>query len=179
MLLGGRGDDALLGAEGDDVLDGGEGADVLFGGWGDDILTGLEQANTPSGATSGVTETEPESDFLNGGGGDDTLLTGAGDVVTAGDGADSIVLGDWIADGDAAELTDFNPEEDRLMLVWDTEQDPDPEIEVIADPVTPGLTHIVVNGAELARVQGGGDVSAADILLVDYADAPDLTPAGQ
>lgn len=102
----------------------------------------------------------------------------AGDGTTAGEGADDIVLGDWIAGQAPAELTDFDPAEDRIMVVWDTVADPDPEIEVATDPLTPGLSRILVNGTELARVQGGGTLRAEDILLVDYADAPGAPRAG-
>ena len=183
-LLGGAGDDALHGAESDDVLEGGAGADTLFGGWGDDTLSGLEPRD--GGTTPGDTETDPArpgpeghpaSDFLNGGSGADTILAGAGDVVTAGEAGDDIVLGGWIAEGAAAELMDYDPAEDQLMLVWDTKADPAPEIEVTADPEIPGMSHIVVNGTELARVHGGAAVAPGDIRLVDYADAPDLAPA--
>ncbi|TDE36020.1 calcium-binding protein [Antarcticimicrobium sediminis] len=193
VLWGGAGDDSLQGAEGDDLIVGGAGVDTLFGGWGDDTLSGLEPgegpdtANPVAGTDTGpdTSDADPDglagsdflnADFLNGGAGADTIVTGAGDVVTAGEDGDSIVLGDWILDGEAAELTDYNPAEDQLTLVWDMKSDPDPEIEVLADPLTPGLSHILVNGGELAHVYSSGAMSAGDIELVDYADMPDLTP---
>ncbi|TDK46251.1 calcium-binding protein [Antarcticimicrobium luteum] len=191
VLRGGDGDDALHGSEGDDFVEGGAGADTLFGGWGDDTLSGLEPGEAPgiddlggiggsigaANAADSAAEDTSGSDFLNGGSGADTIFAGAGDVVTAGEDADGIVLGDWIAGGDAAELLDYDPAEDQLTLVWDMESDPDPEVEVVTDPASPGLSHIMVNGAELARVQGGGPVTVEDIRLVDYTALPDLSPA--
>lgn len=157
MLDGGDGDDALHGSDGNDILAGGEGHDTLFGGWGDDMLTGAD---------------DDGSDFLNGGGGDDTILAGASDVVTAGDGADSIVLDGRTAGIGAADLMDFNPAEDRLLMVWDMKQHPDPDIEVMNDPDDPGVSHIVVDGVDIALVRGDSVLSVQDILLVDIADAP-------
>lgn len=157
-LHGGKGDDALHGSDGDDTLAGGAGQDTLFGGVGDDTLTGADDGNT--------------SDFLNGGGGNDTILAGAGDVVTGGDGADTIGLDHRIAGAGTADLMDFDPAEDRLLVIWDTTGNPDPDIEVLDDPDDPGLSHIVIDGIEIALVRGGGVVSVDDILLVDIADAP-------
>ena len=161
QVLGGAGDDALQGGLGNDTLTGGSGQDSLFGGWGNDTLYGAEE--------TGDGDQLAESDFLNGGGGDDTIVTGAGDIVTAGDGADTIVLGDWNIDGDAARLMDFDSAEDQLMLVWN--QAFDPTIEILADPVTSGLSHVIVNGVEIAAVHGTAPL-AEDILVVTSDQAP-------
>ncbi len=161
QVLGGAGDDALQGGLGNDTLTGGTGQDSLFGGWGNDTLYGAEEA--------GDGDQVAESDFLNGGGGDDTIVTGASDIVTAGDGADTIVLGDWNIDGDAAQLMDFDSAEDRLMLVWN--QASDPTVEILADPVTSGLSHVIVNGFEIAAVHGTAPL-VEDILVVTSNHAP-------
>ena len=124
-LSGGAGRDALHGNHGADRLEGGGGQDTLFGGWGDDVVSGAED-----GAIG---------DFLNGGGGEDTILAGANDTVTGGEGADRLVLGDWIAQGNACDLRDFDPAEDRLLVLWDLARNPDPEIEIVEDSADPGL----------------------------------------
>jgi len=162
-LSGGDGEDALHGGEGNDRLVGGEGKDTLFGGWGDDWVSGLEP--DASGAAS---------DFLNGGGGDDTIIAGQGDIVTAGDGEDTIVLGDWIVGGEAAKLMDFDSDEDQLLMVCDLTENADPVIEISDDPQDADITHIFMDGTEIATVRSNGVLSADDIMLVDYADAPAL-----
>jgi len=159
-LNGGSGDDALHGGHGDDKLVGGAGQDTLFGGWGNDVVSGVE--DDPAAQAS---------DFLNGGGGDDTIVAGAGDVVTAGDGADTIVLGDWIADGESAQVMDYDAAEDQLVVVWDMEANPDPDIQVLTDPATPNVSHIIVDGTEIALLRGASMVSVQDILLIDHASA--------
>ncbi len=158
-LAGGTGNDALHGGLGDDLLSGRGGADSLFGGWGNDLISGLREGG--SGEDGG-------HDYLNGGGGDDTILAGEGDIVTAGDGADDIVIGEWLKGGDTAQIMDFDATEDSLLLVWDLSDDPDPDIEVIPDEDAPGTNLILVDGQEVASVSG--DVQADDIVMIDRSD---------
>lgn len=159
LLDGEAGDDALHGGLGDDTLTDGAGEDTLFGGWGDDVVSG--RGETHRGGT----------DFLNGGGGDDTLIAGEDDVLTGGEGADSFVLGAWIGQDHAAELTDYDAERDQLVLIWDLAAPDGPQIDVIADETAPGFSRVLVNGTEIAQVRGSR-LSASDIILVDPADAP-------
>ena len=158
---GGAGADALHGGLGNDSLSGGAGQDTLFGGWGDDLISGL--APTP----------DADADYLNGGGGDDVILTGAGDIVTAGDGLDQIMLGDWTADSghdqSAAEIMDFNAAEDSLLMVWDLDENPAPQIDVVVDDADPDISHVIVNGSEIATVHGA--IRAEDIVVVDPASS--------
>jgi Ca2+-binding RTX toxin-like protein len=169
-LTGGAGDDALHGGDGDDHLQGGDGQDTLFGGWGNDWLSGLE-----SGPADPDTPDDANTDFLNGGGGDDTIIAGAGDIVTGSDGADTIVLGDWIIGEEAAVLMDFDTAEDALVIVADMDQQSaDPVIEIVFDPAAPDVNHILVDGTEIATVYSDSPLTGDDILLVDYAEASAL-----
>lgn len=158
VLNGGAGSDALHGNDGNDSLVGGEGTDALFGGTGDDHLSGIE-TRTQAG------------DFLNGGAGDDVLLTGSEDTVTAGDGSDSIVLGDWMASAEPAHLMDYDATEDRIVIVWDFAQNPDPQIMVDQDAEYPSQSRIRVDGVTLATVRGATTLSVQDIVLVDGQSA--------
>ncbi len=167
VLRGGDGNDALLGGQDNDFLSGGAGADTLMGGWGNDVLSGLHD---PSANSDGP---ESDVDYLNGGGGDDTIMAGAGDIVTSGDGFDDIFLGDLNTGGDAVQIVDYNAEQDNLVLVWDHANNPDPNVEVVADEQNPDLSTIFVNGVEVASVSGSGPVDASDIVLVDRSD-PDM-----
>ncbi|MBL4768523.1 MAG: calcium-binding protein [Rhodobacteraceae bacterium] len=161
LLFGGKGDDAVHGGIGDDTLYGGEGQDTLFGGAGDDVLMGV----SPNDGTP-----DSDVDFLNGGSGDDVIVAGETDIVTAGDGADTVIFGDWITKDAPAILMDYDAAEDQLIVVWDLQSSPDPDIEVVADDSVAGLSHILVDGVEIAAVTGNQTVKVSDIILVDHSD---------
>lgn len=169
VLHGGAGDDLLWGDEGDDALHGGLdadtlvgglGQDTLFGGWGDDLLDGRELDAA-------------EQDYLNGGSGDDYIVAGGLDIVTAGAGADSIFIGDWIEADQEALVTDFNGSEDRLIIVYDdvVAGDDEPEIRLLADALDPFLTHVEMNGALIAAVTSDLAVALDDLSIMAESDA--------
>lgn len=167
MLEGGDGDDTLHGGLDDDTLIGGAGADALFGGWGNDILSGLMR-------DAAGTDTD-DVDFLNGGGGDDSILTGSGDIVTAGEGADEIVLGDWLTSGEAAQIMDYAAEDDSLVLVWDDSSDTsvEPQITLGVDPDVDNQTLVMLDGTLVATVNGN-TLLPSDIALVPLSSATQL-----
>lgn len=152
-LLGGEGNDALHGNYGNDTLLGGAGLDSLFGGVGDDLVSGADDAG--------------ERDYLNGGDGDDTLVAGANDVLTLGDGADQIITGSWITAGASIEIIDFDAAEDQLVLLWDLQDQPDPDIQITTDPDAPEQSIIRINGTETLRLNSSAGITAADIVLLD------------
>ncbi|PSL17572.1 calcium-binding protein [Shimia abyssi] len=100
ILGGGHGDDQVYGLGGDDIIFGKSGDDTLDGGDGDDLIF--------NGAGSDVVDGGAGDDLIWAGGGDDQLTGGAGgdtfgfDADTAGNGNDNI--------------TDFNTDEDTLLL---------------------------------------------------------------
>jgi Ca2+-binding RTX toxin-like protein len=136
-----------------DTLTGGQGADTLFGGWGDDQLNGVEDDTS----IDGIQGTD-DADFLNGGGGNDQILAGQSDIVTAGTGNDTIILGDWI--------TDFNGDDDTILLVWDDAAGDEPKVDLQINPINPDLMQILMNGTAVADVDGGSDIELSDIVLV-------------
>jgi Ca2+-binding RTX toxin-like protein len=184
LLLGGDGDDLLLGGEGDDTLHGGAGNDTLVGGWGNDLLVAGEGDNLLNGGDGndtliGVHPDENGEDvggrnFLNGGEGDDLIIPGAGDIVTGGEGADTFALGGWLGSGAPAEIMDFNPGEDRLVIAFG-EPDMKPEISVSHDPDT-GIASVLVDGEVVALVHNGAGLTADMIErqedIADGIDAP-------
>ena len=165
-LDGGAGNDTLSGGLDDDTLTGGAGADLLFGGWGNDVLSGLMR--------NAVGVDEDDSGFLNGGGGDDSILVGAGDIVSAGDGADEIVLGDWLGAGEAAEILDYSAEDDSLVLVWDdgsaNSEEPSITLSLDTDEYDAAQTIFMLDGAVVAMVNGTA-LTVADIALIPLSTA--------
>ncbi|MFC6636428.1 hypothetical protein [Sulfitobacter sediminilitoris] len=121
-----------------------------------------------------------EADFLNGGGGDDVIVAGQNDQVHGGSGADQIVLGDWIENGASAAISDFEPEDDSLLFVWDdsdTEAEV-PEIAVRPDPDHAGQLQVWMGDQVLAQVSGQSELSTADIALIPLSSAVTLGLAG-
>lgn len=162
-LAGGNGNDALHGREGADVMAGDAGADTLFGGDGDDLLLGRLLGDQGD-----------DVDFLNGGDGADTLIAGAGDILTGGDGADDFMLGDW---GDAAgtdapaQLTDFDPDEDRMVVVYDDSTDAEPDVDLRPNVDSPALIDLVVNGTVLTTLAQADAPSLDNIVLLGQSNA--------
>lgn len=168
QLFGDAGDDALQGGQGDDTLDGGAGQDTLFGGWGNDTLSGI--VDDPNAL--GIQDTDI-GDNLNGGGDDDVILTGKDDTVNGGDGADLIVMGDWIDEGHAAQIVEFVPGDDTLLFVWD-DSDVDseaPEISIEPDPDNPGHLIIMMGDVIVANVAGQTPLDVAEISVIPLSSA--------
>ena len=166
VLHGGTGDDALHGDLGDDTLVGGEGADTLFGGWGDDVINGV-----PDGADDGTV------DYLNGGGGDDLIVAGKDDIVTAGEGADTIALGDWLNQDHQAEILDYSVAEDSLMVVYDDTTGDEPDMSIEEDEDDPDRQHVMMNGVRIALVESDEEVTLDQIILIGQSTLNSLTAA--
>jgi Ca2+-binding RTX toxin-like protein len=167
ILDGGGGNDSLQGGLDDDTLTGGMGADVLFGGWGNDLLNGLMRDAQGNDGDTG--------DFLNGGGGDDTILAGSGDVVTAGDGADQIVLGDWLGSAGTAQIMDYTAGDDSIVLLWDDSatDSTEPLVTLSVDTGAANHTQVMMDGLLVATVNGT-DLVAGDIALIPLSSASSL-----
>ncbi|MEX0349448.1 MAG: calcium-binding protein [Paracoccaceae bacterium] len=161
-LEGGPGNDALHGGYDDDTLTGGEGQDSLFGGQGDDLVIGTDDTD------------EESTDYLNGGDGADTILAGSDDIVTSGAGADEIYVDSDIEQGDETGIMDFDPLEDRLVLVVENPEETDAEITIEADPDQDGLSHVLLDGVPVAMLLSKAAVDPGDILLVDTQNLRDI-----
>ena len=161
-LLGGNGFDSLIGGSGDDALDGGYGRDLLAGGNGSDVLDGGEGSDTLWGQWPD--EADAETDFLNGGGGDDLLMLGAGDYGNGGGGADVFGLLDIGPDDPPMQITDFNPAEDALVVLYDAAQHPDPQISLVTDHDS-GAIRLLLDGVTLANFTNASGVDLGAITL--------------
>ncbi len=159
-LIGGTGQDQLAGDAGDDTLLGGEGDDLVSGGTGADEVDGGAGNDTLWGAAPGVNDTEV--DILNGGDGDDILHLGAGDYGHGGDGADSFTLQDFGPGAPLVQITDFNPAEDELVVLYDSTLHPDPALTLQTGP---DATLLLLDGVPLANLTNGATVDLAAIRL--------------
>ncbi|MEX0285158.1 MAG: hypothetical protein AB3N23_11160 [Paracoccaceae bacterium] len=70
-----------------------------------------------------------------------------------------------------SDVIEFDAKDDSLLLVWDLDADPDPDVEILPDEVEIGLSHILVNGSVLASVTGDEPPDVQDIVLVDEETA--------
>lgn len=171
-LVGGTGDDSLLGGDGDDRLEGEEGRDWLSGGFGNDTLVGGAGEDTLDGNAGndlliGVDTSAPdaETDYLNGGAGDDRLVLGAGDIGHGGTGADMFEVGDWIEDDGFATIQDYDPAQDELVVVYDAQTHPDPQISLIEDNESGDVT-VLLDGFPLAHIPDGAGLQLSQLRLM-------------
>lgn len=115
LMIGSKGSDFLFGDDGNDLLFGGNGSDILIGGAGNDILIGWNGDNLLRGGegddhiVSGYGK-----DTMFGDEGNDTFIMGIGDIATGGADADTFHFNTWRKG--AVTITDFNPEEDTLVM---------------------------------------------------------------
>jgi Ca2+-binding RTX toxin-like protein len=160
-LLGGDGDDTLEGGFGDDLLVAGAGRDLLMGGAGNDTLVARDDDGDGD-----------DGDFVNGGDGDDVLVLGSGDIASGGNGGDGFLLGDWIDAENPAVISDFDPDEDRLMIAHDPAGSA-PEISTAYDAESGGL-RVLLDGRPVAFLVGveSLDADAVSLVAVDDTGVP-------
>ncbi len=171
MLVAGAGNDALIGGEAADRLHGGAGEDALQGGHGNDRAMGDAGSDVVDGNAGNDTlwgdrfgHDDGEVDFLNGGAGDDVLHAGAGYYVTGGAGADSFELATFEPDDPVVQISDFNPDEDTLLITYDPAGQPEPEVSVVSEDGSPDAM-VLLNGVPVAHVVGGAGMTAAEVRL--------------
>lgn len=171
LLHGDAGDDSLMGGEGADTLNGGDGADWLAGGSDQDLLQGGAGQDTLDGGAGHDTiwgqspdMPDTEVDFLNGGTGDDVLMISRGDIAMGGDGSDSFQLIDIAPDGPVAQISDFNPAEDDLIIYYDSDLHQTPVL--TAEPVAGSQdVTLMLDGVAVAIVRDAAGLSVANVTL--------------
>ncbi len=155
ILYGGVDDDALHGRAGNDLMNGGFGQDSLFGGDGDDTLFGGDEAE----------------DYLIGAAGNDVLIAGQSDHAYGGDGQDKFVVFEPSNADDAAELADFNPADDIVVVLVSPDQ-ADAEITLIPSESDPEQTELHIDGEVIATIATADAPNTEDIqLLILSAEA--------
>jgi Ca2+-binding RTX toxin-like protein len=169
------------GLMGDDLIFGTTQSDYIFGDEGDDVLAG--------GAALDLLDGGEGEDVLKGGSGDDHLVGGAGeDWLKGGKGADTfVVTTDNLGQPDF--IRDFSPGEDKLEIVWVSEdrdlsdefleddEDWDDETYVsgnedfpddmfVRPTYDPATGHVDYRGDTVAILKKGLDITDADLILI-------------
>jgi len=98
-------------------------------------------------------------------------VAGSGDIVTAGAGSDEIVVGDWITRGAAAEILDYNEQEDRIIIVYDELAQDTPDITLEPDATDEDLTHVLLGGQSIVSVHSDIGLNLDDLLVMTQSDA--------
>lgn len=171
LIRGGSGHDTLMGGDGEDTLDGGMGRDWLAGGAGHDQMVGGGSQDTLDGGDGddtlwggSSTAGDMAVDFLNGGAGDDVLHLGAGDYGMGGAGADSFVLQDIYPGGPMAEISDYNPAEDKIVVMYDPAVHAAPELAMVPVEGSDDVT-LTLDGVKIAMVRGGIGMDLSQVTL--------------
>lgn len=179
-LFGGFGDDVLSGGAEDDTLEGGSGRDGLYGdagddeldgGSGEDFLAGDAGIDTLRGGdgddqlfdTQGFGSGSFEPSRMEGGAGDDQLVFDQGSTVSGGPGADALFM-NGTPNGDPTEILEFSPGEDRLEIFLPVTDSEGGEITLV-DWADGTGADLYVDGALLAEIAGGQDLTAGDLVL--------------
>ena len=138
------------------------------GHWRDDTIA-RDEDGTPIFAGLGLTgSSDTEADTLIGGAGADVLMLGGGDIASGGGGGDEFILGDWIAAGAPATITDFQGSSD-IVVVALADDNADANVEIAEDG--PATRHILIDGTRVASVSGSFDQFdgfAADLFTTTY-----------
>ena len=124
LISGSSGDDILVSLGGNDTLEGKEGNDILAGVSGNDKLLGGSGKDTLTGGGIGISDdndifvTADTSgiDTLTGGEDSDLFVLGGKSYPDLNNNSVSIVHYDEAGKNDFALVTDFNPNEDVIML---------------------------------------------------------------
>lgn len=92
--------------------------------------------------------------------------------------AETLVLNPaWIAAGETAAITDFEPARDSLLFVWDdtTEAAIPSDVTVQTDPSNTSELQVWMGNEKMAQVSGASDLTPVDISLIPLSSAKALS----
>ena len=150
LLVGTNNADMLVAGDGNDGLLGAAGEDTLMGGAGHDALVGAD---------------DEDADLLQGGDGNDSLTLGAGDTGTGDAGQDLFTLSDFGPNTPPALITDYSPQDDHIVLMYDPAVHPEPVVATAAIDGSNDMS-VLLDGVQIAIVQGAPGLTLADIQLM-------------
>ncbi len=91
------------------------------------------------------------------------MLTWRGRLGLGGEGSDDFILGQWLAEGGHATITDFDGAEDEIVLVYDPSVHTDPQV-TLAPVEGTDQVQILLDGDPVATVHGTVDPEAIRLL---------------
>ena len=189
VIAGNAGNDFLRGGADDDILIDSDGADTLRGDTGDDLIlsTGLTDQTAFIDAVrtvardfeNGVTaslddlpgldltqDEDTQGDEVDGGAGSDAMIFGQDDTVSGGDGFDLFIGGSPLLAGNPATITDFEVNEELLVLTYEGSEPPDLSLTDVG-----GDAVLSLDGAPAVILAGlGGSFLLSDVELIELAD---------
>jgi hypothetical protein len=71
-------------------------------------------------------------------------------------------------------LSDFDQDEDRLVILYGSEGDAAPDITLLPNPSVTGLVDIAVNGSVLAQLPAESAPALADVIVLTQGDGANL-----
>ncbi|MGH1331879.1 MAG: calcium-binding protein [Paracoccaceae bacterium] len=163
-----EGDDFIRGGKGADFIDDRAGANTIFGEEGADLLIAVDEDGA---ANAGA-------DTVHGGYGNDIIIADEGDVVTGGANEDQFFVEIGTAnDNDPTLITDMNPAEDRVTLLFN-ENAVNAEVELLqadngedVNVLVDGNLQTVLQGVKLADLDGSNFAMASSETGAPDADA--------
>lgn len=166
VFLGAGNDFVAIDSEGDDFIRGGKGADFIDDRAGANTIFGEEGADIIIATDDDETE---GADSVHGGYGNDTILADEGDTVTGGANEDQFLVEIGDATDDAPTIiTDMNPDEDRVTLLFN-ENAVNAEVELLqadngedVNVLVDGNLQTVLQGVELADLDGSNFAMASN-----------------
>lgn len=182
-LLGGDGDDQIFGGNGEDMIYGGLGTDSLFGDAGDDVIAGDADDFMQGGEGNDVLRFNQGGvgGIAEGGAGNDILFSAGGGVTfTGGEGADIF----WSSSTDDAGaptdtqgdlndviITDFDPDEDILVLQYtNTANDDAADLDLItSDMFRFAITNVTTELGPATRIDLSIDDGSAGLTTTSAA----------
>ncbi|MEM7722499.1 MAG: hypothetical protein AAF376_09000 [Pseudomonadota bacterium] len=182
-------DDVTTGDAGSDALFGYGAADTILDEGNDDDLEGLFEADT---LADDYGDEQPDGAFAGGGAafgpfdgdgsdpqsgldGDDRVMMGAEDAAVGEEADDSVITGSFIETAEVAGVVeDFDPDQDVIEVMYDPEEDPDPQITVQTHPEGGGV-QVLMDGEIILNVMGGQNITADQIELreIEFDPVPE------
>lgn len=142
------GDDFIRGGAGADVIVDTQGTNTIYGDVGADTISTLDRP------ADGDTAAASSADTVHGGYGMDTLVGDNGDELTGGNDVDHFIVAAPSQDDHApVVVTDFDPENETLSIVFMDEEPDDMTVSFLHDAEA-GLLRAMVEGEEVATLAG-------------------------
>ncbi|MFN3210938.1 MAG: hypothetical protein ACE369_18455 [Roseovarius sp.] len=167
----GAGGDVLRAGHGNDTVNAGTGHDRVFGEAGDDIVArnaGDDSGGSKVAALDGIDLTadrDADGDVVDGDRGSDTIIFGQADTVTGGEGSDLFLGGTPLTAGAPAVITDFELNEELLVLTYDGGDAPELTVSDVG-----GDAVLNVGGTPAVILPGlGAAFLLSDVELIDIS----------